>query len=990
MQSYLVRWVNAKGGHTISWSIKPDKKSINFGIFKHPGSDLSSTPKLPSSAFDVATPVLSQEETFKDPASSRLPSSTVADKLRSFGLKSISWYGSCEANKVSTGQYDVPKDEGGMFALVFDNTFSKQTSKKTTFVLLTYPTDAPPQSIHDRHVQGISNESYLSLRDPSKNRSKVSQVDSTEAVKRVGTGSTDRARDSDEQKTKALNEGGRASGSDDFFTGILQKRRRKKHQGWARRFFSLNFSTATLSYYHDRNDYALRGTVPLLVAAIGANGKTRQISIDSGAEIWHLKALNDKDFHAWKQALELARSPIDRQSPITTPKLERRGRSFSIVRSSPEDERDWLRIESLLTRIEHSRDLARNIAKDTDPKYLPLSSPNPISMDKLDPSLTSAASSNSDSPADQNINGYFNMDGGNDRRPFWKRKPSSERPMPGMFKRSVSATPAITPQRSAPPTPSTLPSTTMLQPFPEENVHEHSMTLLRDLDVIVADFAKVLQDSKKRRNPTLAPTVSRQSLESQDADEFFDAEGFDSSQLLDIEGESGSEEAGTSREEEDSGSDSEYDEAGSISRKRSVSVAGGKAFPSRPDNLSPLPTDRVRRRTTISAPTVPPPSLIGFFRKNVGKDLSTISMPVSANEPISLVQRLAECLEYSQLLDSAAGTSDSIERLLHVSAFAISMLSSSRAKERAVRKPFTSLLGETFELVREDRGFRFLAEKVSHRPLRLACQAESRDWSFTQSPCPTQKFWGKSAEIITEGKFRVSLHSTGDHFSWCPANTFLRNIIAGEKYVEPVGTMDIVNETTRERTVVSFKSKGMFSGRLEDVIVQAYDSHDQELPLGLAGKWTHSLLPTENGCITPQTPPMWAVGDLVPNANKHYGFTTFAAGLNEITSIEEGKLPPTDTRLRPDQREYEAGDLDGAERLKTILEEAQRARRKILEESGEAFHSRWFRRLEIPDPNGEEIWVAKSGSESYWDKRKHEDWKGIRHIFDVGHDFPKS
>jgi hypothetical protein len=27
-QSYLVRWVNAAGGHTISWSIKPHKKSM--------------------------------------------------------------------------------------------------------------------------------------------------------------------------------------------------------------------------------------------------------------------------------------------------------------------------------------------------------------------------------------------------------------------------------------------------------------------------------------------------------------------------------------------------------------------------------------------------------------------------------------------------------------------------------------------------------------------------------------------------------------------------------------------------------------------------------------------------------------------------------------------------------------------------------------------------------------------------------------------------
>jgi hypothetical protein len=30
-KSYLVRWVNVTSGHTISWSVQPHKKSLNFG-----------------------------------------------------------------------------------------------------------------------------------------------------------------------------------------------------------------------------------------------------------------------------------------------------------------------------------------------------------------------------------------------------------------------------------------------------------------------------------------------------------------------------------------------------------------------------------------------------------------------------------------------------------------------------------------------------------------------------------------------------------------------------------------------------------------------------------------------------------------------------------------------------------------------------------------------------------------------------------------------
>lgn len=54
------------------------------------------------------------------------------------------------------------------------------------------------------------------------------------------------------------------------------------------------------------------------------------------------------------------------------------------------------------------------------------------------------------------------------------------------------------------------------------------------------------------------------------------------------------------------------------------------------------------------------------------KDLSSIVMPVTFNEPLTLLQRTAEELEYHDLLSQAAATSDSVERLCFVAAFAVS------------------------------------------------------------------------------------------------------------------------------------------------------------------------------------------------------------------------------------------------------------------------------------------------------------------------------
>ena len=47
------------------------------------------------------------------------------------------------------------------------------------------------------------------------------------------------------------------------------------------------------------------------------------------------------------------------------------------------------------------------------------------------------------------------------------------------------------------------------------------------------------------------------------------------------------------------------------------------------------------------------PSLWGILRKNIGKDLSRISMPVTLNEPLGVLQRMCEELEYCELLDAA-------------------------------------------------------------------------------------------------------------------------------------------------------------------------------------------------------------------------------------------------------------------------------------------------------------------------------------------------
>ena len=940
-QSYFVRWITVSAGHTLSWSIQPHKKSVNFGIFKHPGQSPTLSSHLPSSVTHSTDSNENLPATAAN-AASRNQQSTIIDKLTAVGLKPIKWVGKCEADKISKGMYEVLPSEAGNYALVFDNTFSKQISKTVTLVLLTYPTGLQPpvNSSILRSGPDASNEPLPQSRTRRRGNSRSSLHVKSSQSPSLPT----------------------------VHTGLLQKRRRKRHQGWARRYFSLDFTSSTLCYYHDPNSSALRGAIPLSLAAVATNGKSREISIDSGTEVWHLRASNDQDFMAWKCALEKASSKEPHKESFLTASDSPELRLTVPIQPSIAEEQEWTQVEGLVSKVSGSRDAIRRLAKDTDPKYL--TPPLPSSMER------SRGRSPSPHP---NSNDVPNTD---HRRSFWKRKTSgnsaSSGKRPILDQTNSSSSQLVVPAKDGTGKPASIYS----HADGLDQVHDNLMAVLHDLDSVVAEFSTLIVKSKQRRRSLMPMMAPRRSMESDVSQEFFDAmDGGVTSPLLTIQD---SDDEQSPDDRPDTAAEDVSNDAPSDSEEEPESAApqdvgnASPLFPGRPKSLVPLPLDAVRRRMNITAPTVMPPSLIGFLRKNVGKDLSQISMPVSANEPLSLLQRAAELLEYTSLLDRAARTTDSVERLMYVTAFAVSSLSSNRMRERSIRKPFNPMLGETYELVREDHSVRFIAEKVSHRPVQLAYQADGKEWSLAQSPMPSQKFWGKSAEITTEGRVRISFHATGERFSWTPATSFLRNIIAGEKYVEPVGELYVSNESTGHRSISTFKPGGMFSGRSEEVSTRSVDSNNKSLSLGLIGSWTSSLSLTRDG--SPSGQPIWTVGALVPNASKHYGLTSFAATLNEITPIEESRLPITDSRLRPDQRALEEGDVDLAEELKVQLEEGQRARRREMELAGESWTPRWFTRVS-DGSNDEIVWRLKGGKDGYWDERSRGSWTGVKPVF---------
>uniref|UniRef100_A0A3P8UWE3 Oxysterol-binding protein n=1 Tax=Cynoglossus semilaevis TaxID=244447 RepID=A0A3P8UWE3_CYNSE len=368
------------------------------------------------------------------------------------------------------------------------------------------------------------------------------------------------------------------------------------------------------------------------------------------------------------------------------------------------------------------------------------------------------------------------------------------------------------------------------------------------------------------------------------------------------------------------------------------------------------------RRSCLPAPC-PDTSNINLWnilRNNIGKDLSKVSMPVELNEPLNTLQRMCEELEYSELLDKAAETEDPFERMVLVAAFAISGYSSTYF--RAGSKPFNPLLGETYECIREDKGFCFFSEQVSHHPPVSACHCESKNFTFWQDVRWKNKFWGKSMEILPIGSVNLTIPRFGDHYEWNKVTTCVHNILSGRRWIEHYGEITIRNtKSSACLCKLTFVKGNYWSSNVNEVQGFVMDQEGKVIHR-LFGKWHEGLycgVPPSAKCI-------WRTGSMPTDYELYYGFTRFAIELNELCPELKDVLPRTDARFRPDQRHLEEGNLEMATSEKQRIEDMQRTRRKWNEENNVKQEALFFKK--VVDSNHRERWVSNN---TYWELRKN-------------------
>lgn len=328
---------------------------------------------------------------------------------------------------------------------------------------------------------------------------------------------------------------------------------------------------------------------------------------------------------------------------------------------------------------------------------------------------------------------------------------------------------------------------------------------------------------------------------------------------------------------------------------------------------------------------------IGSFLKQlkqaIGKDLASIRLPIELNEPLSFLQRLAEDVEYSGLFDRAAECADAHERLMWVT---VGIISHYNSTEGRMTKPFNPLLGETYEL--NTANLRFVAEQVSHHPPISACYCEAIDgaWKYYNTIHVVSKFHANSVTVNPIGLNFVEIPKYGDVYAFNQVTSCVHNLFTGVtagRWLENYGTMNIVNRATGDSSEVKFRKYSNYPRKRPFAVVKATIKDSTGVPVGiyLGGKWNRKIYREDKHGNNKPAEPLWEkLARPSRELTNGYHWTQWSIRLNEPYALGD-KVCPTDSRLRPDQRALENGQIERAKALKHALEERQRERRRKMD-----------------------------------------------------------
>ena len=355
------------------------------------------------------------------------------------------------------------------------------------------------------------------------------------------------------------------------------------------------------------------------------------------------------------------------------------------------------------------------------------------------------------------------------------------------------------------------------------------------------------------------------------------------------------------------------------------------------------------------------------FKSAVGKDLSRFGVPVYFNEPISSLQKFCEPFQYAHLLNTAANEPNPYIRLAKSACFCIGQFVINNGRQA---KFFNPLLYETYEYVDNEQNFRYMSEQVSHHPAISAYYAEGDGWNIFANTNSIIKFiiTGR-LEVNALGRTYITYENYNDVNSFTKPKVITRNLIIGTIDIDVEGKFEVTNEMGDICEVDMIPStsgqKGNLHGKIKDI--------NGDVKFLLEGNWTDNIYIINN-----ETKEKTIIWRIIPSKGKEdFYYQPYTFDLNNLTEEMKKALPPTDSRFRPDQRLMEYQEIDKAGDEKHRLEEEQRARAKQYKKDGFIPKPLYFDET-YDDLTGELIYKYKG---NYWDMRNNHQFENLPKIF---------
>ena len=1092
-KSFTIKWVEVPSNSKIQWDLKPLKNSIYLGIYQKPLTTKENSVGYSSSTSTSLVENLNVDEVNEIPhgffnennnnlnnkhhsggSNSNLPSArtyssastdsnndlTSLESKLDKQFNKINWVGKCAGGQFIKGSVD--SKNGGLYAFVFDNTFSK-TKAKTVIFKFEIENSNKNKSESSTPLSDDVNENKMN------HHVKFDENEILKTKKKINDSTINNKRSS-----KIININGIQ-----YLQGFLLKKKRRKGSAktFTKRFFSLNLNYAILNYYSNSNTSTIRGNMMITQTVISADASENLLYLDSGVEQWTLKATNKEDFKNWIHAFNFIKFQYKKNNDLKKISnnqihtaiddlLSNNEQTYEDDTASSDNDNeydDFFSVKSDLSKgnkisksttynphfqtvelkIEELKEMVEKLIVEED------SNNDVEEIEKLPPhpQLKNSVGNSSSGKTPRRGSKPLSLDipTNNASSTPLMRKPSFLSRLKKRSSNSVPSTPidrrsfdientnnsnttinnnnnnnnyndySIEEEKSSPLVPpaetvrSQACSVSSLNSSPVigtilETRKDSLKTVLEKIKELELEYFELLRSdndmhrSESRKSLTRTNTQAKSLL----SQEFYDAQEYvdetshgvvmlsnDSDEQLVDDSKEQTElsynifqkdlqmtanEVLTTSSDESESEDNEPATDDNVVIKTETAPKPEVDERDVEEDLYPLPyKGNYIPRTDIKPAACEPPSLISILRKGIGKDMSSLAMPVSTNEPLSFLQKYTESLEYCNLVNDAMKSPiETGERILKISAFAISFLSSYKEKVRSTRKPFNPLLGETFELIRPDLDIRVITEKVIHKPFIMASHVDSTNWFIDHTICPQQKFYGKTAEISIDGTLKLKFRDSEETYEWNQPNTILRNIVSltGDKYTEPVESIAVKSNKGLKCIVSFIPENGRFtSSRSEKVEFKVYHDNDKKnskpLKLSASGSWTNEIK-LNNGQI------IWKIAKPIHQSDKKYGFTKFSCCLNSFDEIHND-CSPTDSRRRPDQRIYEDGKVDEADILKLKLEEDQRGRRHDSNGNPVTHKPAFF----INTSSSNLDWKYIHGENSYWNRRKHGKWDGL-------------